>query len=106
MPLWPLSKSDKCPRETSRPFAASVTDKPSGARQSSRMISPGCGGLNISILQPPFRLVVIVQIDVGGVLALNVEDQTEISGHPDRPASFTVALELMQPIPRQRHRIG
>jgi hypothetical protein len=48
-PLWPFNNSDRVTRETPSHFAAAVTERSSGFRQSSRMISPGWGGLNISI---------------------------------------------------------
>src|ERR1700683_4516080 len=40
-PLWPFSSSDRVTRETPGHFAAAVTERSRGFRQSSRMISPG-----------------------------------------------------------------
>src|ERR1700689_4378484 len=48
-PDLPFSSSDKALRVTPRPFAASVTGMHSGSRHSSRITSPGCGGLCIVI---------------------------------------------------------
>jgi hypothetical protein len=45
IPAWPLSSAGNPLGVTPRPFAASVTDRPSGSRHSSLMTSPGCGGL-------------------------------------------------------------
>ena len=50
--------------------------------------------------------MVIFQIDVGGVLAVDVEGQAIASCHPGRPASLAIAFELVQPIAGQRHRLG
>src|SRR5260370_37535832 len=95
--------SDMDWRDTPRRKAAAVTERPAGIRQSSRTISPGWGGLNISMTMR--LLVVIFQIDVGGVFALDVEGQPGVPVHPCRPAPFAVALEGGQLIAGQRHRL-
>src|SRR5216684_5672817 len=52
-PEWPLRSSESALRVTPRALAASVTDISSGSRQSSRIISPGCGGLCIVMRHGP-----------------------------------------------------
>src|SRR5210317_1475609 len=52
IPALPLRMEDKVFRLTPRHSAALVTETPSGSRQSSRIISPGCGGLCINIFSP------------------------------------------------------
>jgi len=47
MPERPLRIEERVLRVTPKPFAASVTLRSSALRQSSRTISPGCGGLYI-----------------------------------------------------------
>jgi hypothetical protein len=52
MPVWPFKSSDSAFRLTPSALAAPEIDRPSGFRQSSRIISPGCGGLCIILLSP------------------------------------------------------
>lgn len=66
IPARPLSIALNVFRLTPRASAASVTDRPSGSRHSSLIISPGCGGLCMSILfirvllaNPVFAMVMI-----------------------------------------------
>src|ERR1700722_46924 len=102
MPLRPLMSSDTDWRDTPRGTAASVTERPAGARQSSRRISPGWGGLNISMTAS----VVVFEINVGGVLALDIEGQAVVSCHPCGPGSLSLALERVQFVAWQLHGFG
>ena len=47
---WPFHTRESVWRATSNTFAASVTFRPSGSRQFSLMLRPGCGGLFIAML--------------------------------------------------------
>jgi len=39
--------------------------------------------------------VIVLEIDVRRILALDVEGHAVVAGHPDRPTSFAIALELV-----------
>ena len=50
IPARPFKRADRVFRLTPRAIAAAVTEMPSGSRHSSLIISPGWGGLYISII--------------------------------------------------------
>src|SRR6266403_6316247 len=104
-PLWPFSSSDKAFRVTPRPAAAAVTDKPRGFRHSSRMISPGCGGLCISVTLPSC-LVIVNEVDIGRVLSVEFEDEPQITRYGNRPLASSAAAKRMKPQPWQTHIAG
>ena len=67
IPKWPLSKAESVFLETPSPLAASVTVRFNGAIQSSRITSPGWGGLCITIF---FSLMIIEIIYISRVIFL------------------------------------
>src|SRR6185437_9740938 len=95
-PLWPFSRSDSALRVTPRASAAAVTVRPSGFRQSSRMISPGWAGSNISTAAS--LLVIIDQVDIDGIGPVELEHEPPVPRHPHRPLSRTIAEQRMQPV--------
>src|SRR5665213_96568 len=95
MPLLPLTRLLSAWRETWSSFAASVTDRPSGSRQSSRTDCPGCGGFFIGIGFCA-SLVVIDQIDIGDVAAIEAEDDSPIGPYRDTPEAGELTLQGMQ----------
>src|SRR5665213_380637 len=102
IPLLPLTMLFTAWRVTPSTLAAPVTDSPSGSKQSSRTDSPGCGGFFIGMVFSPFSLVVIDQINIGHVVALEAENDSPVRPHRDAPKSRQITLERVQPEAGQR----
>src|SRR5713226_8103075 len=50
---WPFRRLDKAGRETRNAAAAAVTESPAGSMISVRIKSPGCGGVTMTMKNPP-----------------------------------------------------
>src|ERR1700692_582959 len=93
-PDLPFSNSDNALRVTPRPLAATVTEMPSGWRHSSRITSPGCGGLYIAIAGTPLMIVDVVNVDYFPVL--ESKDDSPISACRHGPESRKRAGQPMK----------
>jgi hypothetical protein len=67
-PLWPLSSYDSPSRVTPRPFAASVTERPSGSRHST-FRSDFAGVSRMSVIRPrqcrrPIKMSPVCQLEM------------------------------------------
>ena len=80
-------------RVTPRCSAASLTVRPRGFRQDSRITSPGWAGLCIVIFGSFRRSMVVDQIKVDHVLAVEGEDKPPIARHRNRPLSLALSLQ-------------
>src|ERR1700756_1081968 len=76
--------------------AASVIVKSKGSMQSWRTESPGWGGFFIVMVWLP-ALVILDQINFGGVPLVKPEDNSTITSNSDAPVSREIAFEPVKP---------
>ena len=94
MPARPFTMSESCLRLSPSLAAASVTVSPKGSMQSCRTEDPGWGEFFIDMSSSPS--VVVDEVDVSCVPALEAKDNAPIGGHSDRPAAGERSLERVQ----------
>src|SRR6185437_5888237 len=95
IPLLPFTSSESVTRETPSAWAASVIVKPNGSMHSSRTKLPGCGGFFIGIVC--LGSVVIHIVNLRCVAIRELENDSPVGAHRDRPITFQVAVQRMQP---------
>jgi hypothetical protein len=93
--LRSFKKADSACRVTPRALAVSVTLSPSGLMTSSRMISPGWGGLLIGLTPPAEPSVVVDEIDIKSSSLLETKDDSLIAGDGHAPETRQVRGESM-----------
>jgi len=99
IPDRPFRMLDRVLRLTPSAWAASVTLRPKGPRQSTRRISPGWGGLCIFMVES----VVVFIINILNVEARKLECHTPAPAYPDSPNALPVTFQGMQVQSWQRH---
>lgn len=107
MPACPLRIMDRFLRLMPRPRAISVTDLPVPLTYSLR-ISPGCGGLNMSIVLMfgfTVYLMIILVIDVEHLhlVAHEPEGDAPVAVHLHRPVVLQVPFQRVQVPARHVH---
>src|SRR5579863_6858038 len=93
MPARPLSSADSVLRLTPKALAASVTVMPRDSRHSSRMISPGWGGLRILIRHLSDSPHIV---NVNRILAAESKRDAPIAANAHRPSTAATALQRVE----------
>src|SRR5712691_2686667 len=91
-PARPLRIPESVLRLTRSALAAADTERPSGSRHSSRMISPGCGGLCMQTLLS----VIVDVIHVDGIVALEAEHDAPVAADVHCPGALQPTLQRMK----------
>jgi hypothetical protein len=78
-PLWPFNNFDRVTRETPSHFAAAVTERSSGLQAILADDLARMGRVEHLHLQPALGSAVVLEIDVGRILAFDLEGEPVIS---------------------------
>src|SRR5271157_1242009 len=101
IPRFPFTSSESVVRVTPSAAAASVMVKPKGSMHCRSTTPPGWGGFFIGMSS--LLSVVIEIINVQHVAFAKAENHPPVGADRPRPKAFQLALERMQPEPRQVH---
>lgn len=94
-PARPLTTRESVFRVTPSREAASETVQPS-ASIASRMISPGCAGSYIALTVSPSSSVIVDQVHVNGLGAVESEHDSPVGRYPDTQEVAPVSLQLVE----------
>jgi len=96
----PLTISFNRGYETPNRIANALWDNPSGFRNSSSSISPGCvGGRFLGSLRRTFRLMVVRDFDFVGMAFLPLETDPKFLIDSDAELMFSISTQAFQMIP-------